>query len=596
MTRLLVSIATAVLVLSSSPPSLAVFLNRSQFLLYGVCPASQTVLWSVGLETASSEKEEKDWEGPRVLVTKTGEGFLSMETGLERLEMREMECLETREGMYVMWDKTETWLWVQADTGEIHTKVSFGPKCQFIPIKRTDKTVKLLAKFTDIEISQTVSSDFQAFSQCFEADSETITTQLEGAEFLGYWPGIQTEESLLPDIETVLFFVCISLAVGFRLGSQRNSSSKLHIRIQRSKLSPLSHSDPSTATTISPEGSHQSISPPNSDQDNHRHMTLKVLTMRQPVRTLDLETPTSLHSSSEALISDLLSNGRFNECFQDVELLTETQLRTEYRARHRLDQKSYLITVLQFRYELGQKIAQTAMFREVAAMVKVRHKHIVNYVTCWVEEGEEGLACLYIQSQWVEGNTLKAWLSSRLTPNRHQNCLIFRQILKAISHIHSKNVVHRGIKPSSIYLSMDEQVTVGNFRFAAKAKAKSMTQSQELSQSLYAAPELASEATVSPGIDVYPLGLVLLELCEGQMTKVERQKAFARLKKDRELSQHVTECFPIESELILQLTSDEKSRPGVQFLLTSEAIRRWEAETGCSPRSSAQSPHLSPSC
>lgn len=593
------SLVTAALTLASSPPvSLALFLDRGQFLLYGVGPVSQEVLWSVGLR-ASAEEERGDLGWPRVLVTKAGEGFVAMQTGLERLEMGELECSEMREGMYVVSDRKETWLWVQAATGEIHQEAGFSPECQFIPIKRLDKTIKLLAKDTDIELSQAIWSDFQVFSPCLKVGSEPIMTPLLGAEFLGYWWSASTDESLVPDLETVLLFVCISLAVGFRLGTKGSSASKMHIRIHRSKLNPRSSSDPSTATTApcsSPEGSQKSIDTTNFEQDSHRRMTLKVLTMKQPVNASDLETPTSLHSSSEARICDLLSNGRFNDCFQDMEMLTEGQLRTEYRARHRLDQKLYLITVLQFHYEPGQKIAQTAMFREVAAMVKVRHKHIVNYVTCWVEEGEEGLACLYIQSQWIEGNTLKAWLCSRPAPDRHQNCIIFRQILKAISHIHSKNVVHRGIKPTSIYLSGNEQVTVGNFRFAAKAKAKSMTQSQELAQSLYAAPELASEATVSPSIDVYPLGLVLLELCEGHMTKVERRTAFARLKKERELPEDMAERFPIESELILQLTSEEASRPEVQSLLMSTALRLWEQETGCSPRSSTPSPRLSPSC
>ena len=600
MTRLLVSIATVSLVLASDPPapsSLGLFLNRGNSLLFGVCPLSLAVLWTVRLESVQCTKESENSRKPHIRVTKTGEVLLSATTGLERLETGEKECFDTRDDMYVVWDKTESWLWVEPRTGNVHTESDCNLESPLIPIKRLDRTVKLIAKGTEIELSQVCLSDYVPLSPYFHLGKQPAIATLEDAEFLGYWQGSESEESLLPDIETVLLFLCISLGIGFHMGTRAQSNGKLHVKIHRSKLNPLSYSGHSAATTVpcsSPEGSQKSLENGDFEQDEHRHMTLSVLTMRKPAKSVDVGTPTSLHSSSEALISDLLSNGRFKDCFQDVDLLAESQLRTEYRARHRLDRTLYLITVLQFHYQFGQKIAQTAMFREVAAMVRVRNKHIVNYVTCWVEEDEAGLASLYIQSQWIEGNTLKAWLSLRPKPNRHQNCVIFRQILKAIAHIHRKHVVHRGIKPSSIYLSGD-LVTVGNFRFAAKAKAKSMTQSQELSQSLYAAPELASEATVAPSIDIYPLGLVLLELCEGQMTIGERRAAFARLKEERKLPAEVEEGFPIESELILQLTSEETSRPDASSLLESPLFRSWELEVGCSPRSGTPSPHLSPS-
>lgn len=601
MTRLLVSIATVSLILASDPPassSLALFINRSNSLLFGVCPLSLAVLWTVRLESVLCTKETEDSKEPRIWVTKTEEVLLSTKSGLERLETGEMECFDTREDMYVVWEKTESWLWVEPMTGKVHKESDCGLENQLIPIKRLDRTVKLIEKDTEMELSQACLSDYIPISPCFHLGQQPAIGTLNGAEFLGYWQSFETEESILPDIETVILFLCISLGIGFHMGKRAQSTSKLHVSIHRSKHNPLGYSAHSAATTVpcsSPEGSQKSLETGDFEQDEHRHMTLRVLTMRQPVKSVDLETPTSLHSSSEALISDLLSNGRFKDCFQDVELLAESQLRNEYRARHRLDGTLYLVTVLQFHYEAGQKIAKTPMFREVAAMVRVRNKHIVNYVTCWVEEDEAGLASLYIQSQWIVGNTLKAWLSLRTKPNRHQNCIIFRQILKAIAHIHRKHVVHRGIKPSSIYLSGD-LVTVGNFRFAAKAKAKSMTQSQELSQSLYAAPELASEATVTPSIDIYPLGLVLLELCEGQMTKGERRGAFERLKKERKLPAEVEEGFPFESELILQLTSEEASRPDASSLLESPLFRSWELEVGCFPRSGTPSPYLSPSC
>ena len=430
---------------STELTSVGVFLSRDSLELCGVNGVTMEVLWTTRLESVLPAKDPTlQW--PQVFVTKAGEVFLSLQQGLQRVEVNvseltDSECFEVSQELYITGEKQEQWMWIDPISGQLHSEIGINPECQYLPIQRLDRTVRLLSVLSPTELSRASWTEVIAHA-CIQQGSRPVLPHLDDTEFLGYWQ--ISQESLLPDIETVFLFVCISLIIGFRLGVRAHNKSVLHVEIQRAPLS--TYSEPCTATTApcsSPEGSQQSLNL-DGDDANVKHLTIK--TKRLWSKKFEMETPTSLHSSSEALISDLLSNGRFRETFQDVEMLMQSQQRSEFRAKHGLDQKSYLITVLQFHYEPDQRIGRTAMFREVAAMIKVRYKHIVNYVTCWVEECDEGFACLYIQSQWVDGKSMKAWLATRKTPDRRQNCLIFRQIVKAVAHIHSKQVVHRGIK------------------------------------------------------------------------------------------------------------------------------------------------------
>ncbi len=61
--------------------------------------------------------------------------------------------------------------------------------------------------------------------------------------------------------------------------------------------------------------------------------------------------------------------------------------------------------------------------------------------------------------------TLRQWLDDRNGRGKEadeaENARVFRQILKGVQYIHSLNIVHRDLKPKNIFLSGEDNCTVG---------------------------------------------------------------------------------------------------------------------------------------
>ena len=63
--------------------------------------------------------------------------------------------------------------------------------------------------------------------------------------------------------------------------------------------------------------------------------------------------------------------------------------------------------------------------------------------------------------QLYESKTLKEFLEKEnRAVNRAENLDIMKQIIEGLSHIHSKKIIHRDVKPGNLFISLDGTVKV----------------------------------------------------------------------------------------------------------------------------------------
>lgn len=96
-----------------------------------------------------------------------------------------------------------------------------------------------------------------------------------------------------------------------------------------------------------------------------------------------------------------------------------------------------------------------------------------------------------------------------------QVAYIARRTLRALEYLSSNNKVHRDIKPANIMLTGDGKIKLGDLGITKDLKADG-TLRDRIGSVLYLAPEIARDTPYTAKVDVWSLGITLVELLVGR--------------------------------------------------------------------------------
>ncbi|MEG0686786.1 MAG: PASTA domain-containing protein, partial [Erysipelotrichales bacterium] len=95
---------------------------------------------------------------------------------------------------------------------------------------------------------------------------------------------------------------------------------------------------------------------------------------------------------------------------------------------------------------------------------------------------------------------------------------VMEQLVSAVEHAHSRQVIHRDIKPQNVIVRNDGTVKLTDFGIAIAQNAAQLTQTNSIMGSVhYLAPELAKGQAATVQSDIYALGIVMFELLSGKV-------------------------------------------------------------------------------
>lgn len=168
---------------------------------------------------------------------------------------------------------------------------------------------------------------------------------------------------------------------------------------------------------------------------------------------------------------------------------------------------------------LKTDLAQDAEFRrrfhdESQAVAMLSHPNIVAVYDVSHSDDLD-----YIVMELIDGITLKQYMQKKGTPLNWREALHFiTQIVRALSHAHSRGIIHRDIKPHNIMVLRDGSVKVSDFGIARITSAHQSTLTQEALGSVhYISPEQARGSHIDARSDIYSAGVVLYEMITGRL-------------------------------------------------------------------------------
>ena len=197
--------------------------------------------------------------------------------------------------------------------------------------------------------------------------------------------------------------------------------------------------------------------------------------------------------------------------YEILELIGTGGMANVYKARcHRLNR---LVAIKILKSDLADNADFRRRFHdESQAVAQLSHANIVSVYDVSTNPDRE-----YIVMELIDGITLKQYMERRGRMDWRESLHFITQIMRGLSHAHSRGIIHRDIKPQNIMVLRDGGVKVADFGIACLANAGQTLTQEALGSVHYISPEQARGDRIDARSDIYSAGVVLYEMLTGRL-------------------------------------------------------------------------------
>lgn len=195
-----------------------------------------------------------------------------------------------------------------------------------------------------------------------------------------------------------------------------------------------------------------------------------------------------------------------------LDTLGHGSMATVYLAR---DTTGHEVAIKVFQEGPGVSPTMLERFKREAEASKALRRH-PNIMKVY-DTGQEGIYHYIVMEPVRNSRTLEGLMESR--PLSIDEILSFGiKIARALHYAHTRNIVHRDVKPSNIMIDEFGEPLLTDFGVAELVDWPSVTISGALTGTpLYMSPEQANADRAGPASDIYSLGVVLYEAITGML-------------------------------------------------------------------------------
>eukprot|EP00291_Cryptomonas_curvata_P012704 CAMPEP_0172188156 /NCGR_PEP_ID=MMETSP1050-20130122/21749_1 /TAXON_ID=233186 /ORGANISM="Cryptomonas curvata, Strain CCAP979/52" /LENGTH=1137 /DNA_ID=CAMNT_0012862583 /DNA_START=208 /DNA_END=3617 /DNA_ORIENTATION=+ len=204
---------------------------------------------------------------------------------------------------------------------------------------------------------------------------------------------------------------------------------------------------------------------------------------------------------------------------KDASLLGEGAFGKTYMMRSTMDGEIYAVKMINVKKAEKNGVFVDSLKREVQMLLRLAHQNVTRYFTCYMYKRGKYFC---IVMELVDGGTLGDLIADAGRPGAPRVPLsdvrtFLLQMARALTHIHSKRMLHRDLKPHNVLITKDgKEAKITDFGLACvMSSAAAASRAGTLT---YASPEKASARGYNAKDDTWALGCIVAELLTGVET------------------------------------------------------------------------------
>lgn len=214
------------------------------------------------------------------------------------------------------------------------------------------------------------------------------------------------------------------------------------------------------------------------------------------------------HEEFKAALQCVVCDGDPTDQLQMVKKIGEGSTAIVYLAIEKQSRRQVAVKKMNLKKQQRREL----LFNEVCIMRDYHHDNIVEMYSSFVVNDE-----LWVVMEYLEGGALTDIVTrTGLCMTEPQIATVCKSVLTALVYLHDKGVIHRDIKSDSILLNRDGKIKLSDFGFCAQISNEIQRRRSLVGTPYWMAPELIQRLPYGPPVDIWSLGIMVIEMIDGE--------------------------------------------------------------------------------